>query len=49
MGKRMQFGVMQRGVFGWDEDMAARFEELMQQARLLDELGYDSITTGSHS
>ncbi len=48
MGKRMQFGVMQRGVFGWDEDMAARFEELMQQARLLDELGYDSITTGSH-
>jgi alkanesulfonate monooxygenase SsuD/methylene tetrahydromethanopterin reductase-like flavin-dependent oxidoreductase (luciferase family) len=46
--KKMQFGVMQRGVFGWDEDMAARFDELMEQARVLNRLGYDSITTGSH-
>lgn len=44
----MQFGVMQRGVFPWNEDMRARFEELMEQARLLEELGYDSITKGSH-
>ena len=48
MAKKMQFGVMQRGVFDWDEDMAARFQELMEQARLLDKLGYDSITKGSH-
>ena len=44
----MQFGIMQRGVFPWDEDMGARFGELMEQARTLDALGYDSITTGSH-
>ena len=46
--KKMQFGVMQRGVFDWDENMPARFDELMEQARLLNELGYDSITKGSH-
>jgi len=48
MMKKMQFGVMQRGVFPWEEDMRARFEELMEQARLLEKLGYDSITKGSH-
>lgn len=48
MTKKMQFGVMQRGVFAWDEDMRARFGELMEQARVLNGLGYDSITTGSH-
>ena len=46
--KKMQFGVMQRGVFDWNEDMPTRFDELMEQARLLNELGYDSITKGSH-
>ena len=44
----MQFGVMQRGVFEWGDDMSAHFAELMEQARVLDRLGYDSITTGSH-
>ena len=48
MTKKMQFGVMQRGVFERDDDMQARFAELMEQARVLDKLGYDSITTGSH-
>ena len=48
MAKSMQFGVMQRGVFGWDDDMQARFGELMEQARVLNKLGYASITTGSH-
>ena len=48
MTKTMQFGVMQRGVFGLDDDMGARFAELMEQARVLDKLGFDSITTGSH-
>ena len=48
MAKKMQFGVMQRGVFTRGDDMRARFLELMEQARVLDKLGYDSITTGSH-
>jgi alkanesulfonate monooxygenase SsuD/methylene tetrahydromethanopterin reductase-like flavin-dependent oxidoreductase (luciferase family) len=48
MAKTMQFGVMQRGVFEWEEDMRARFEELMEQARVLEKLRYDSITKGSH-
>ncbi|MDP6567759.1 MAG: LLM class flavin-dependent oxidoreductase [Alphaproteobacteria bacterium] len=48
MPKKMQFGVMQRGVFDPDDDMPARFEELMEQARVLNRLGYDSITKGSH-
>jgi len=46
--KKMQFGVMQRGVFDWNDNMPARFEELMEQARVLNSLGYDSITKGSH-
>ncbi len=45
---KMQFGIMQRGIFDWDEDMRARFDELMEQARVLNALGYDSITKGSH-
>ncbi|MDA0655714.1 MAG: LLM class flavin-dependent oxidoreductase [Proteobacteria bacterium] len=44
----MQFGVMLRGLFDWGDDMPTRFEELMEQARLLDKLGYDCITKGSH-
>ena len=44
----MQFGVMLRGLFDWDDDMTVRFEELMEQARLIDKLGYDCITKGSH-
>jgi len=44
----MQFGVMLRGVFPWGEDMRTRFEELMEQARLMDRLGYDSLTKGMH-
>jgi alkanesulfonate monooxygenase SsuD/methylene tetrahydromethanopterin reductase-like flavin-dependent oxidoreductase (luciferase family) len=39
---------MQRGVFEWEDDMVARFDELMEQARALEALGYDSLTTGSH-
>lgn len=48
MQPKMQFGVMQRGIFDWDDDMRTRFDELMEQARTLNALGYDSITTGSH-
>lgn len=39
---------MQRGVFEWNDDMVSRFDELMEQARTLEALGYDSLTTGSH-
>jgi len=46
--KEFQFGIMQRGVFAWNDDMQVRFAELMQQARVLSVLGYDSLTTGSH-
>lgn len=45
---RMQFGVMQRGVFPQGDDMRARFAELMEQARAMERLGYDSLTKGSH-
>jgi len=48
MPPKMQFGVMQRGVFEWHDDMRARFGEMMAQARVLNALGYDSLTTGSH-
>ncbi len=48
MSKPFQIGVMQRGVFEWNDDMVARFDELMEQARVLNALGYDSLTTGSH-
>ena len=42
--KKMQFGVMLRGVFPQGDDMRLRFEELMEQARWMEKLGYDSLT-----
>ena len=44
----MQFGLMVRGQFEQGEDMHARFAELCEQVRLADELGFASITKGSH-
>ncbi|MBT6275784.1 MAG: LLM class flavin-dependent oxidoreductase [Chromatiales bacterium] len=44
----MQFGIMMRGQFPAADSLAERFDELMAQARLIDELGYDSITKGAH-
>ncbi len=44
----MQFGLMVRGQFEQGEDMHARFGELCEQVRLADELGFASITKGSH-
>ena len=40
----MQFGLMLRAQFPGGDDMSARFQELMEQARLADALGFDSIT-----
>jgi alkanesulfonate monooxygenase SsuD/methylene tetrahydromethanopterin reductase-like flavin-dependent oxidoreductase (luciferase family) len=45
----MQFGLMLRGQFPQgDDDMQARFRELLEQARLANGLGYASITKGMH-
>ena len=44
----MEFGLMLRGQFEQGEDMHARFGELMEQVRVANELGFASITKGSH-
>ncbi len=44
----MQFGLMVRGQSEQGEDMNARFQELCEQVRLADQLGFASITKGSH-
>src|SRR5499426_558126 len=44
----MKFGLMLRAQFPEGDDMAARFQELLEQARLADALGFDSITKGMH-
>jgi len=44
----MQFGIMMRGQFPEDDTVADRFQEMLEQARLVERLGYDSITKGAH-
>src|SRR5262249_61682813 len=44
----MQFGLMLRAQFPEGDDMTARFQELLEQARLAHSLGFDSITKGMH-
>ena len=44
----MKFGLMLRAQFPEGDDMTARFQELLEQARLADALGFDSITKGMH-
>ena len=44
----IQFGLMMRGQFPQGEDMGARFEEMVEQARLIDRLGFASLTKGMH-
>jgi alkanesulfonate monooxygenase SsuD/methylene tetrahydromethanopterin reductase-like flavin-dependent oxidoreductase (luciferase family) len=44
----MQFGLMLRAQFPQGDDMPARFQELLEQARLANALGYSSITKGMH-
>lgn len=46
--KHIQFGLMMRAQFPAEDDMRLRFDELLEQARLADQLGYASITTGMH-
>lgn len=44
----MQIGVMLRGQYPMGADMAACADELIEQAKMADRLGYASITKGSH-
>ena len=43
-----QLGVMLRGQYEHGADMVAKAEEMIEQARFADRLGYASITKGSH-
>lgn len=43
-----RFGLMIRGTFPREDDMAVRFQEMMEQVRLIDRLGFDCLTKGSH-
>ena len=44
----IQFGLMNRGQFPLHDDPAQRWQEILEQARLAEKLGYDSIMKGSH-
>ena len=44
----IQFGLMMRGQFPQGDDMQVRFQELVEQARLANQLGFDSLTSGMH-
>lgn len=44
----MQFGLMMRGQFPQAEEVAAHFDLMLEQARLAEKLGFDSITKGAH-
>ena len=44
----IQFGLMMRAQFPQGDDMQVRFREMLEQARLADELGYACITNGMH-
>ena len=44
----MQFGLMMRAQFPEGDDMETRFQELLEQARVANALGYSSLTKGMH-
>ena len=44
----MDFGLFIRGQYNTGDDMAVRFDEVMEQARLAEKLGFASILKGSH-
>lgn len=44
----IQFGLMMRAQFPQGDDMQVRFREMLEQARLAQELGYSCITNGMH-
>ncbi len=48
MNNHFQFGVALRGQYDVHDDISVRFENMMEQARTADKLGFDSITSTSH-
>ena len=44
----IQFGLMIRGQFPQGDDLGVRFEEMIEQVRLVDRLGFASLTKGMH-
>jgi alkanesulfonate monooxygenase SsuD/methylene tetrahydromethanopterin reductase-like flavin-dependent oxidoreductase (luciferase family) len=44
----IQFGLMMRAQFPQGDDMQVRFREMLEQARLADELGYSCLTNSMH-
>ena len=44
----MQYGIMMRGQFAPTDNAAEHFQQLLEQARQIGQLGYHSITKGSH-
>ncbi len=44
----IQFGLMNRGQFPLADDAALRWGEMLEQVRLAERLGFDSIMKGSH-
>ncbi len=48
MTTRFQFGLALRGQYPIGDDIALRMDQLLAQARLADQLGFDSITKTSH-
>jgi probable F420-dependent oxidoreductase len=46
--KTFQFGLAIRGQFRLEDDIRARFEEIVEQAKVAERLGFDSITKTSH-
>jgi alkanesulfonate monooxygenase SsuD/methylene tetrahydromethanopterin reductase-like flavin-dependent oxidoreductase (luciferase family) len=44
----MKYGFFIRGQYRQGDDMAARFKELVEQARLADQLGFSDLLTGMH-
>src|SRR5919109_4276188 len=44
----MQFGLMLRAQFPPGDDMQVRFQELLEQVRLANALGYSCLTNGMH-
>src|SRR5690606_12474591 len=44
----MQFGIMMRGQFPKETNLAERLPEMLEQVRLVEALGYDSLTKGAH-
>lgn len=44
----IEFGLIIRGHFAREDDLTRRFEEMLEQARLADQLGFASLTKSSH-